>query len=116
VSFLNPGTDTLHQHQDYDFKILRGGQEVFSAAGQTGQPILHNVEGTLTVPYTFQENGDYTVQVDLAGTGIGPTIPTDEEATFSIAVTPEFPAGFLVAALAALMTTAIVLAQRRKLV
>jgi hypothetical protein len=116
VSFLNPGTDTLHQHQDYDFKILRGGQEVFSAARQTGQQILHNVEGTLTVPYTFQENGDYTVQVDLAGTGIGPTIPTDEEATFSIAVTPEFPAGVLVAALAALMTTAIVLAQRRKLV
>ena len=116
VSFLNPGTDTLHQHQDYDFKILRGGQEVFSAANQTGQQILHNVEGTLTVPYTFQENGDYTVQVDLAGTGIGPTIPTDEEATFSIAVTPEFPAGVLVAALAALMTTAIVLAQRRKLV
>jgi hypothetical protein len=116
VSFLNPGTNTLHQHQDYDFKILRGGQVVFSAANQTGQSILHNVEGTLTVPYTFQENGDYSVQVDLAGTGIGPTIPTDEEATFSIAVTPEFPAGLLVAALAALMTTAIVLAQRRKLV
>jgi hypothetical protein len=54
--------------------------------------------------------------VDLLGTGIGPTIPTDEEATFSIAVTPEFPAGLLVAALAALMITAIVLAQRRKLV
>jgi hypothetical protein len=116
VSFLNPGTDTLHQHQDYDFKILRGSQVVFSAANQTGQSVLHNVEGTLTVPYTFQENGDYTVQVDLAGTGIGPTIPTDEEATFSIAVTPEFPSGVLVAALAALMTTAIVLTQRRKLV
>jgi hypothetical protein len=116
VSFLNPGTGTLHQHQDYDFKILKGDQEVFSAANQTGQAVLHNVEGTLTVPFTFQENGDYTVQVDLAGTGIGPTIPTDEEATFSITVTPEFPAGIVAAVLAAFMTTAIVLTQRLKLV
>ena len=116
VSFLNPGTGTLHQHQDYDFKILKGDQEVFSAANQTGQAVLHNVEGTLTVPFTFQENGDYTVQVDLAGTGIGPTIPTDEEATFSMTVTPEFPAGIVAAALAAFMTTAIVLTQRLKLV
>jgi hypothetical protein len=116
VSFLNPGTNTVHQHQDYDLRILKDGQQVFSAANQTGQAVLHNAEGTLTVPYTFQGNGNYTVQVHLAGTGIAPTIPTDEDATFSIAVTPEFPAGILAAALAAFMTTAIVLAQRLKLV
>jgi len=110
VSFLNPGTDTLHEHQDYDFRILKDGTEVFSAARQTGQALIHNVEGTITVPYTFQENGDYTIQIYLAGTGITPTIPTDEEATFPIQVTPEFPAGAL-GAIAALMTTAIVLAR-----
>ena len=117
VSFLNPGMDTVHEHQDYDFRILRGGQQVFSAAGQTGQAVLHNVEGTLTIPYTFQENGDYTIQVYLAGTGI-PAIPTDEEATFPITVVPEFPAagGILAAVLAASMTTAVVLSQRLKLV
>lgn len=116
VSFLNPGTDTLHEHQDYDFRILRNGQQVFSAAGQTGQAVLHNVEGTLTVPYTFQENGDYTVQVYLAGTGI-PAIPTDEEATFPITVVPEFPAGGIVAAvLAASITTAMVFSQRLRLI
>jgi hypothetical protein len=116
VSFLNPGTDTIHVHQDYDFRILQGGQQVFSAANQVGQPLLHNVEGTLTVPFTFQENGDYTVQVYLAGTGI-PAIPTDEEATFPITVVPEFPAGGILAAvLAASMTTAVVLSQRLKLV
>jgi hypothetical protein len=116
VSFLNPGTDTVHVHQDYDFRILQGGQQVFSAANQVGQPLLHNVEGTLTVPFTFQENGDYTVQVYLAGTGI-PAIPTDEEATFPITVVPEFPAGGILAAvLAASMTTAVVLSQRLKLV
>jgi hypothetical protein len=115
VSFLDPGTETLHQHQDYDFRILKDGQQVFSAANQTGQALLHNVEGTLTIPYTFQENGDYTIQVYLAGTGISPTIPTDEEATFPITVTPEFPAGGIVAAvLAASMITAVVLSQRMK--
>ena len=117
VSFLDPGTDTLHEHQDYDFRILRDGQQVFSAANQTGQAVLHNVEGTLTIPYTFQQNGDYTIQVYLAGTGI-PAIPTDEEATFPITVVPEFPAGGILAAvIAASMTTAVVvLSQRLKLV
>jgi hypothetical protein len=116
VSFLNPGTATLHEHQDYDFRILKDGQQVFSTGSQTGQAVLHNVEGTLTVPYTFQENGDYTVQVYLAGTGI-PAIPTDEEATFPITVVPEFPAGGILAAvLMASMTTAIVLSQRLKII
>src|ERR687897_8016 len=112
VSFLSPGTETVHEHQDYDFRILKDGQPVFSAANQTGQAVLHNVEGTLTVPYTFQENGDYTIQVYLAGTGITPTIPTEEEATFPITVVPELPAaGILAVTLAALMTTtSIVLA------
>jgi hypothetical protein len=115
VAFLNLGTDSLHEHQDYDIRILKDGQQVFSAANQTGQAVLHNVEGTLTVPYTFQENGDYTIQVYLAGTGISPTIPTDEEATFSITAVPELPAaGILAVTLSALMiTTSIVLARRR---
>jgi hypothetical protein len=113
VSFLNPGAETLHQHQDYDFKILKDGTEIFSAAKQTGQVLIHNVEGTITVPYTFQELGDYTIQVILAGTGIAPTIPTDEDATFQIKVTPEFPAGAF-GLVAALMATTIVLARYRK--
>ena len=54
VSFLKPGTETIHQHQDYDFKILKDGTEVFSAAKQTGQVLIHNAEGTITVPYTFK--------------------------------------------------------------
>jgi hypothetical protein len=116
VSFLNPGTDAVHEHQDYDFRILKDGQQVFSAADQTGQAVLHNVEGTLTVPYTFQENGDYTVQLYLAGIGL-PAIPSDEEATFPITVVPEFPAGGILAAvLAAYMITAIMLSQRIKII
>jgi hypothetical protein len=112
VSFLNPGTDTLHEHQDYDFRILNSnGEQVFSAARQTNQPLLHNVPGTITVPYTFEEMGDYTIEVYLGGTGIGPTlIPTDENAKFNVVVTPEFPVGAL-GAIAALIGTAIVLSR-----
>ena len=116
VSFLNPGTETLHEHQDYDFRILKDGQQVFSTADQTGQAVLHNVEGTLTVPYAFQGNGDYEIQVYLAGIGL-PAIPSDEEATFPITVVPEFPAGGILAAfLIASMTFAIVLSQRLRLI
>lgn len=113
VSFLNPGTDTRHEHQDYDFRILNSnGEQVFSAARQTNQPLLHNVPGTITVPYTFRGMGDYTIEVYLGGTGIGPTlIPTDETAKFNIVVTPEFPVGAL-GAIAALIGTAIVLSRR----
>jgi hypothetical protein len=112
VSFLNPGTDTLHKHQDYDFRILKDGIEIFSAAKQTGQVLIHNVEGTITIPYTFQENGDYTIQIFLAGTGIAPTIPTDEHAIFQIHVVTEFPVAL--AALAVMMTTAIMLVRYRR--
>jgi hypothetical protein len=116
VNFLNPGTENLHEHQDYDFRISKDGQQVFSTSGQTGQPVLHNVEGSLTVPYTFQENGDYTIELYLAGVGL-PATPTDEEATFPITVVPEFPTGGILASiLVASITTAVVLSQRFKLI
>jgi len=116
VRFLNPGTDTVHQHQDYDFKILKDGQQVFSAAQQTGQAVLHNVEGTLTIPYTFQQNGDYTVQVNLVGTGI-PALPTNEQAAFPITVVSEFSAtSILVVVMAASLIAAIMLPHRMKLI
>ncbi|HEX7031543.1 MAG TPA: hypothetical protein VF172_00945 [Nitrososphaera sp.] len=111
VSFLNPGTDTLHEHQDYDFRILKDGEQVFSAAQQTNQQLLHNVEGTITVPYTFQENGDYTIQVFLGGTGIAPPIPTEEEVEFTVTVVPEFPVGVLGSVIAATMAGSLVFAR-----
>jgi len=112
VTFLDPKTGAVHQHQDYDFRILKGDTEVFSTSKQTGQPLIHNAEGTLTVPYTFTDQGDFKVQVYLAGTGISPTIPTNETADFSIKVTPEFPVGALVG-ITALMGMVVVLSRYR---
>lgn len=112
VSFFNPGTNTLHEHQYYDFRILKDGTQVFSAAQQTGQVLIHNVEGTITVPYTFQEEGDYTIQIFLGGTGIAPPIPTEEEVNFPIVVTPEFPVGIIGTIIAATMAGALVFVRR----
>lgn len=115
VSFLEPGsTSSLHQHQDYDFVILQDGREVFSAAKQVNQQLIHNVEGTITVPYKFAENGSYTVEVRIYGVGL-PAIPTDEKASFNIQVTPEFPtaAAMAAVALAAAMAASAGLAAKR---
>lgn len=111
VSFLEPGTDTLHQHQDYNFVILQDGKEVFNAAKQIGQSAIHNAEGTITVPFKFEKNGDYKVQVLIYGLGL-PAIPRDDTVEFSVNVTPEFPAGVLVAAAA---IAGGIIAARRKL-
>ena len=115
VSFLDPKTGAVHQHQDYDIRILKDGKVVYSAAQQVGQTVEHNVAGTLTVPgtgsYKFPDQGDYTIEVYLAGTGI-PATPTDEKADFNIKVTPEFPVGAVGAAMAALVGTTIVLSRK----
>jgi hypothetical protein len=115
VSFLDPKTGTVHQHQDYDVRILKDGKVIYSAAQEVGQTVEHNVAGTLTIPgngfYTFKDQGDYTVEVYLAGTGI-PATPTDEKADFNIKVTPEFPVGAVGAAMAALVGTTIVLSRK----
>lgn len=96
VRFLNPGTETLHEHQDYDLRILKEGQVIFSAAQQTGQSLIHNVEGTIFVPYNFEQAGEYEVEIQILGLGFGPTlIPTDENAVFPVRVVPEFPAGMV---------------------
>ena len=117
VSFLNPGTETLHQHQDYDFKILKGGQEVFSAAKQTNQPLIHNVEGTISVPYDFEEGGEYSVDVEILGLGFGPTlVPTDEDAVFSVQIVPEFPVAFVGIMAMTVIGSAIALTRKFKTV
>lgn len=114
VTFLNPNSTTVHQHQDYDFVIKQGDSEIFSAAGVLNQPVIHNVEGTITVPYKFSENGDYTVEVRVLGLGFPPIPINPETATFPIQVTPEFPAG-MIGVVVALMGVAVVATRKFKL-
>jgi hypothetical protein len=107
VTFLKPGTDTIQEHIDYNFVIKKDGQQVFTAA-VPGQPLLHTVEG-VTIPYKFESNGDYMIEVSVDGINFVPI--STETATFEVNVTPEFPAGALVA-VAAVMGAAVVLSRR----
>ncbi len=104
VTFLEPGTDNVHAHQDYNFVIMKDGKEVYNAARSQPQSpsLLHNSEGTLTIPYKFQENGDYAIQITIYGLGLPPIPIAEENATFQVKVTPEFPVGTVAAVVASL--------------
>ena len=68
VTFLQKGTDTVQVHIDYDFIILEDNNiEVFKASQQTGQPLLHTAEGIVTIPFTSEEAGNYTIKVSVMG-------------------------------------------------
>ena len=68
VTFLQKGTETVQVHIDYDFVILKNNDtEVFRASKQTGQPLLHTAEGIVTIPFTLQEPGNYTIRIPVMG-------------------------------------------------
>ena len=68
VTFLQKGTDTVQVHIDYDFIILEDNNiEVFKASQQTGQPLLHTAEGIVTIPFTLEQAGNYTIKVSVMG-------------------------------------------------
>lgn len=113
VSFLQPGSQTVQEHIDYNVKIVdSSGNQVFSAAGQLNQPTLHTAEGVVTIPYTFQENGNYNITVEMTGILFIPM--ATETAEFSVNVTPEFPAGAL-SVIAAVTAGTIAVARMKKL-
>lgn len=68
VTFLQKGTELVQVHIDYDLVILKNNDtEVFRASKQTGQPLLHTAEGIVTIPFTLQEPGNYTVRIPVMG-------------------------------------------------
>lgn len=113
VSFLQPGSETVQEHIDYDVKISdSSGNELYSAAGELNQPTLHTAAGVVTIPYTFEENGSYNITVDMTGILFIPM--ATETAEFSVNVTPEFPAGAL-SVIAAVTAGTIAVARMKKL-
>ena len=68
ITFIQKGTDTVQVHIDYDFIILEDDNtEVFKASQQIGQPLLHTAEGIVTIPFTLEEAGNYTIKVPVMG-------------------------------------------------
>jgi hypothetical protein len=89
VQFMTKGSGAVQPHIDYDLIIKdSNGKQVFSAsqlAGQPGKP-LHTAEGIVTIPYTFQSPGDYSVNIMVYGILFNPIRP--ESAEYSFKVTP----------------------------
>ena len=84
ITFLQPSTQTVQVHVDYDFAITKMNNEVFRASSKTGQPLLHTAEGIVKIPYKFEEGGQYSVQISVMGINFIP-IKT-EQAFFDLKV------------------------------
>jgi hypothetical protein len=88
IKFMTKGTDTVQPHIDYDVIINdSNGKQVFQAselAGQQGKP-LHTAEGTVTIPYTFQSAGDYSIHVTIYGILFSPIKPESADFTIKVA-------------------------------
>jgi hypothetical protein len=87
VTFLQKGTTKVQPHIDYDLTITNNNdKQVFQAsalAGQPGKP-LHTAEGAVTIPYTFQSPGDYSINISVYGILFNPIKP--ESADFLVKV------------------------------
>jgi hypothetical protein len=84
IKFLQPSSETVQVHVDYDFAITKNNNEVFRASSITGQPLLHTAEGTVKIPYKFTQDGEYSLQISVMGINFIP-IKT-EQALFDLKV------------------------------
>lgn len=84
IKFLQPSTQSVQVHVDYDFAITKMNSEVFRASTKTGQPLLHTAEGIVKIPYKFDQPGQYSIQVSVMGINFIP-IKT-EQALFDLKV------------------------------
>jgi hypothetical protein len=84
ITFLQPSSQTVQVHVDYDFSISKMNNEVFRASSSTGQPLLHTAEGIVSIPYKFSQEGEYSVQVSVMGINFIPL--KTEQALFALKV------------------------------
>lgn len=77
ITFLDGQTNTLEEHVDYKVTIMKGDNQVF------GTSFLHTAEGSVTIPYQFQDAGTYNVIVEVDGVYF---MPISEITQFSINV------------------------------
>ena len=81
IDFINKNTKAIQEHIDYSITVTKGNDQVF------GIPLTHTAIGSVTIPYEFQEAGEYKVSIDVQGIVFQP-IPT-ETASFAISVGKE---------------------------
>lgn len=81
IDFINKNTNENQQHVDYSIAVSKGDSQVF------GVPLTHTAEGSVTIPYEFQESGTYQISVGIESIFFQP-IPK-ETASFSVSVGTE---------------------------
>ena len=81
IDFINKNTKAVQEHIDYSITVTKGNDQVF------GIPLTHTAIGSVTIPYEFQNVGEYKLSVDIQGIVFQP-IPT-ETASFVISVGKE---------------------------
>ena len=84
INFFEPGTNKIQVHVDYDFQVLENGEEIFSAAKQINQPLLHTAEGSVTIPFVFSSPGIYSIKIPVLGINFIPINPEYAEFKFVI--------------------------------
>jgi hypothetical protein len=67
ISFLQPSSEAIQVHIDYDVVITKANTELFRASASTGQPLLHTAEGIVNIPYKFNSPGEYILEVSVMG-------------------------------------------------
>jgi hypothetical protein len=89
VFFLKPHTNTIQQHIDYDFLILKHGKIVFQLSNLTGQSQipLHAYDGQAEVPILNNQNiskGNYIIRILIYGILFSPIKPEFSEFEFNM--------------------------------
>ena len=86
VSFDQKGSSSLQAHVDYDLTIMKDGKQVFQISNSTGHPNqpLHTTEGVVTIPYTFQQEGTYVINITVYGILYNPITPETKQFTINV--------------------------------
>src|SRR5947209_683364 len=87
VSFDQKGSSAVQPHIDYDLTIMKDGKQVFQASALAGHPNqpLHTTEGVVTIPYTFQQEGTYVINITVYGFLFHPIKPETAQFTMVVA-------------------------------
>ena len=79
ISFINKQTNAIQPHIDYRVTVTKGQNQVF------GIPITHvGEEGAVSIPYQFQDAGDYQITISVESILFQPIPP--ETVVFSITI------------------------------
>ncbi|HYT43704.1 MAG TPA: hypothetical protein VEP90_15295 [Methylomirabilota bacterium] len=86
VSFDQKGSSALQPHVDYDLTIMKDDKQVFQLSSQAGHPNqpLHTTEGIVTIPYTFQQEGTYVINITVYGFLFNPITPETSHFTINV--------------------------------